>query len=214
MLKSDKAKFIVIISLSLFLTFCQSRSSDKKDTDRFDSDNNAVIDADIDTEIDIDTDMHVDRGAPVVSWAGCPAAEEFPNEPEGSFLVEVRDPAVYCATFFEDGTLKEQLEHKALLRVAPGSYTLPGGGGDNLGLPFCLRLGEDAEPIKMGTGQTTYEKTRGPDDMIWHSYSLVQQMASPPESELETHFYPLLPPGETSTPAVKVLAAGRLPPAT
>jgi len=43
----------------------------------------------------------------------------------------------------------------ALLRVTPGIYTLPEGGGNDVGLPFCLRMGEDAQPIGAEVGQAT-----------------------------------------------------------
>jgi len=47
------------------------------------------------------------------------------------------DSAVYCATFNESRTLKEELAAKAQLRIAPGSYPLPDTEGEQ---PFGLPL--------------------------------------------------------------------------
>jgi hypothetical protein len=120
-----------------------------------------------------------------LSWSGCPTAEDFPNDPAGTIRVEVTEAAVYCATFEMRGSLKEVRESKALLRVAPGSYTLPDGGGNNLGLPFCLRLGEDGEPIAVGVGEAGHEKVNNPGDIynpagtVLHMHRLEQPVAAP-----------------------------------
>ncbi|MBN1656623.1 MAG: hypothetical protein JXA30_22820 [Deltaproteobacteria bacterium] len=111
-------------------------------------------------------------------WSGCPAIEDFANDPEGTVWIDVTDEAFYCTTFREDSTLKEALERKALLRVTPGCYTLPDGGGNDVGLPFCLGLGEDAEAIGVDVGLATHIKFLPNGDRTFE-YSLQQPVTTP-----------------------------------
>ena len=131
-----------------------------------------------------------------LSWSGCPTAEDFPSDPAGTIRVEVTEAAVYCATFEMRGSLKEVLESKALLRVARGSYTLPDGGGSDLGLPFCLRLGEDGEPVALGVGEASHEKYSNPGDALLHVYRLEQAITGPTGGEFEASLSIELPEGE------------------
>lgn len=98
-------------------------------------------------------------GAPGDPWAGCPSAQDYSADPGWTHELEVSDDAVYCAAFDENRTLKEELAAKALLRVAPGSYRLPGAASAGLGLPVCLKLGASAAPVAAQADAVRYESS-------------------------------------------------------
>jgi hypothetical protein len=109
---------------------------------------------------------------------------------------------VYCATFDESRTLKEELAAKAQLRVAPGSMMLPGADQPALGLPVCLRLSEDAAPIGVTAGATTYQvSTFGGTST--HTYQLEEPVTrSPPGGRLSIRLDRTVPEG--SVPAFRL----------
>jgi hypothetical protein len=84
-------------------------------------------------------------------WAACPAAEDYVGDPESGLTLQVSEEAVYCATFQETRTLKEELAAKAQLRFTPGSYQLDTTGT----LPLCVRPGAGAA-VPASSGSTSY----------------------------------------------------------
>lgn len=144
MLLTREKRFIVIIFTYLLLTSCQKgQSQEGEDEGDF-----AIRDS-------------IGIYANPASWKGCPAPDDFSNDSKEAISIKATDEAVYCATFYEDSSLKEGLERKALLRIAPGNYFLLVEGGNDIGLPFCLRMGEDTEPIGADVGQATRSDIEG-----------------------------------------------------
>ena len=186
-------------------TGSQTDASTADDTNG-DTDSSSDGDADADTDADAGSDSDTDRDTEIdteenpyadpLLWEGCPTAGDFPDAEAGAFEVSVTDQAVYCATFVENRTLAEQLHRKALLRVAPGSYALPIGDRDGVGLPFCLRDGENGPPVGAGIGESTYSNYDNGDNMILHHYFLDQPMADPPGGLLQMTYYPQRPEGQ------------------
>lgn len=106
-------------------------------------------------------------------WGGCPAGTDYPGDAAWPHRLAVAGGAVYCAAFNEERSLVDELAAKAMLRVAPGSYPLPGEDRAGLGLPVCFRFGEGAPAVAATGGDVSYE-ANGPQ----HSYRFTQQVAS------------------------------------
>src|SRR5687768_2830606 len=109
-------------------------------------------------------------------WEGCPTADEYGAE-AGPHAVNVTAEATYCATFDENRTLKEELAAKAMLRITPGRYALPGADRDDLGLPSCLRFGASSSAIPVTGGQATYTADTF-DGNVTHSYQFTQALVA------------------------------------
>ena len=92
-------------------------------------------------------------------WAGCPTADDYAGDSDWPNRLEVTDGAIYCATFDESRTLKEELAKKALLRIAPGAYPLPNGPTADLGLPACIAYGENGSGVPMSARNIEYTAT-------------------------------------------------------
>jgi hypothetical protein len=93
--------------------------------------------------------------------------------------VNVTAEATYCATFDENRTLKEELAAKAMLRITPGRYALPGADQDDLGLPSCLRFGASSSAIPVTGGQATYTAENfGGDVRHWYQFTQTLVAAS------------------------------------
>jgi hypothetical protein len=111
-------------------------------------------------------------------WDGCPSADDYEGDAEWPNVLEVTTGAIYCATFDENRTLKEELAQKALLRIAPGSYHLPPADTDDLGLPTCIAYGEDEKGVPATPGSVAYsaDETSGE---VQYSYELGASVPSP-----------------------------------
>jgi hypothetical protein len=94
---------------------------------------------------------------PIDDWENCPTSEDYPSDAAWPHTLEVTSSAVYCATFDENRTLKQELAAKAQLRVAPGSYRLPGAEQTGLGLPICLKLGAASAPVAVAPESVSYQ---------------------------------------------------------
>lgn len=111
-----------------------------------------------------------DTGAPdagdpdEAAWSGCPDADWAPSDPNWPVLLTVTEEAVYCATFHETRTLKEELAAKLQLRVAPGEYQLPAEDHPDYALAVCLRdrHGRTSAPDH---GQTQYSEQPSGDNL-------------------------------------------------
>lgn len=115
-------------------------------------------------------------------WAGCPTSEDYAATTGP--LLEVTKDAVYCSMFNEHRSLEEELEAKAVLRIAPGSYPLPQGDEPDLALPICLRFEREGSGVPAGSGSLGYTKSSF-DDTTIHNYRFQQQLSSAPDGEIE-----------------------------
>lgn len=111
-------------------------------------------------------------------WAGCPSADEFEDDASWPDTLEVTGTGVYCATFDESRTLKEELAKKALLRVTPGSYRLPAAEQAGLALPVCVAFGEDGVGVPAVPRSTTHE-ANSTGDITYHRYVFVSEQPDP-----------------------------------
>jgi hypothetical protein len=109
-------------------------------------------------------------------WEGCPTADDYGVE-AGPHAVNVTAEATYCATFDENRTLKQELAAKAILRITPGRYALPGADRDDLGLPSCLRFGASSSAIPVTGGQATYTADTF-DGNVTHRYQFTQTLVA------------------------------------
>jgi hypothetical protein len=74
--------------------------------------------------------------------------------------LSVLDTALYCGTFDEGRSLREEAAMKVQLRFLEGSWTLPADGSTDepFSLPLCLRFPENQlEPRMDGAGMVTVE---------------------------------------------------------
>jgi hypothetical protein len=92
-------------------------------------------------------------------WAWCPRAEDYVGSASWPHAVVATDSAIYCATFDESRTLREELDLKALLRVVPGRYPMPDVAGPvAFYLPVCLDFGDGMPPARDGTGTVMHSQ--------------------------------------------------------
>jgi hypothetical protein len=88
----------------------------------------------------------------------CPTPDDAVGDPGWTHHVIATATAVYCATFEETRTLKQELEAKAKLLIAEGTYEIPDSGTDHaFALPLCL-LTRDAV-LPLGTGTASHSAT-------------------------------------------------------
>lgn len=111
-------------------------------------------------------------------WTACPTADAFEDDPSWPDTLEVTEGAVYCATFNESRTLKEELAKKALLRVTPGSYRLPAADREGLSLPLCISFGED-EPGVPAVPKSTSHQANAFAGNVTHRYTFVSEQPDP-----------------------------------
>jgi hypothetical protein len=83
----------------------------------------------------------------------------------------------FLSTFDENRTLKEELAAKALLRVAPGQYVLPGADRANLGLPLCFRFGKSEAALAVTNGSATYTANTF-NGTVSHQYEITQALTA------------------------------------
>lgn len=127
-------------------------------------------------------------------WADCPTADDYPGQPSWPHTLEVGEEAVYCATFDENRTLKQELAMKALLRIAPGTYRLPAATQEGLGLPLCLAFGEEGRGVAPAPQHVSYE-ARNFGEEVNHRYAFDAHQPSP-ERVLSVSLELVLPSGE------------------
>jgi hypothetical protein len=89
-------------------------------------------------------------------WQGCPDGDDFAGAENGPHTLHATEAAVYCAMFDEARTLEDELAAKAMLRVAPGSYGLPGADAASFALPLCIRFRNEPHPELQTPGAVTY----------------------------------------------------------
>ncbi len=111
-------------------------------------------------------------------WAACPSAEEFEDDASFPDTLEVTGTGVYCATFDEGRTLKEELTKKALLRVTPGSYRLPAAQREGLSLPVCVAFGEAGIGVP-ATPKSVSHEANGSGGTTYHRYGFVSELPDP-----------------------------------
>jgi hypothetical protein len=109
-------------------------------------------------------------------WLGCPDEDDYPGTPNGPHILVATDGATYCSTFHESRTLKEELAAKAMLRIAPGSYGLPGADAATFGLPLCIRFASAPHPRMTRSGATTHTELSG-GGITTHAYYYRQRFA-------------------------------------
>jgi hypothetical protein len=111
-------------------------------------------------------------------WAACPTADAFEDDASWPDTLEVTGTGVYCGTFDETRTLKEELAKKALLRVTPGSYRLPAGDQEGLALPVCIAFDEDSAAVAAIPRSTTHDASSTGDRTI-HNYGFISEQPAP-----------------------------------
>jgi hypothetical protein len=111
-------------------------------------------------------------------WAACPTADEFEDDASWPDTVEVTGTGVYCGTFNETRTLKEELAKKALLRVTPGSYRLPAGEREGLALPVCVAFGEEGAGVPAVPRGTTHQASSS-GGRTYHRYEFESEQPAP-----------------------------------
>jgi hypothetical protein len=111
-------------------------------------------------------------------WAACPSADEFSDDASWPDTLEVTGTGVYCATFEETRTLKEELAKKALLRITPGSYRLPAADQEGLSLPVCIAFGEQGAGVPAVPRRTTHEANDAGTG-VYHRYGFVSEQPDP-----------------------------------
>jgi hypothetical protein len=127
-------------------------------------------------------------------WGACPLADEFEHDASWPDSLEVSGTGVYCATFDESRTLKEELAKKALLRITPGSYRLPAFDREGLALPVCIAFGAEAAGVPAVPRSTTHQAT-DVGDRIYHRYVFLSEQPEPAR-RLSIDFGMTLPTGE------------------
>lgn len=127
-------------------------------------------------------------------WTACPTAEEFEDQASWPDTLEVTEGAVFCATFDENRTLKEELAKKALLRVTPGSYRLPAAQQEGLSLPICIAFGANGAGVP-ATPRSTSHQANPFDGKVSHRYGFVSEQPDPAR-RVSTDLYLTLPEGQ------------------
>jgi hypothetical protein len=112
------------------------------------------------------------------SWAACPTADAFEDDASWPDTLEVTGTGVYCGTFDESRTLKEELAKKALLRVTPGSYRLPAGEQEGLALPLCVAFEEDGPGVPAIPRSTTHQAS-STGGRTQHHYAFASEQPDP-----------------------------------
>lgn len=105
-------------------------------------------------------------------WAACPSATDFVGDPDSPVKLEVSAEAVYCATFLETRTLKEEFAAKAQLRFTPGTYSVPDETSASTNLPSCVRIGNTAG-VGASSGSTEYS-TSSFEESVTHALTSEQ----------------------------------------
>ena len=133
--------------------------------------------ADGGTDVSNDSGSSEDSGAedgdaqappPDQGWSGCPSAESVVQDPSSPLTLEVTQDAIYCATYNETRTLKEELAAKMQLRLTPGTYQVPNEAGAWT-LPACLKSPSGEVSASSG-GQSEYSSTSF-EDTTSHTFA-------------------------------------------
>jgi hypothetical protein len=127
-------------------------------------------------------------------WEECPTADDYVGDAEWPNVLEATPGAIYCATFDESRTLKEELAKKALLRIPPGTYRLPTERTENLGLPICIAFGERLMGVPIPPRAVAYTTTALGTD-VSHRY-VFDATAPSPERLLSIGFDQITPSGD------------------
>jgi hypothetical protein len=90
---------------------------------------------------------------PLPEWSYCPEASDYVGG-DWPWTLKIVDESVYCATFNEARTLKEEYEAKARMKIVPGDYPLPSENGTYpFLLPVCFEMREPGtQPHLNGEG--------------------------------------------------------------
>jgi hypothetical protein len=127
-------------------------------------------------------------------WADCPTADEFEDEASWPDTLQVTEGAVFCATFDENRTLKEELAKKALLRITPGSYRLPASEHEGLALPVCIAFGQEGGGVPAVPRSTSHQANPF-DGNVSHRYDFVSEQPDPAR-RVSVHLHLTLPEGQ------------------
>ncbi|HEU5075906.1 MAG TPA: hypothetical protein VFU02_17050, partial [Polyangiaceae bacterium] len=127
-------------------------------------------------------------------WAACPTADEFEDQASWPDTLEVTEGAVFCATFDENRTLKEEFAKKALLRIAPGSYRLPAAEQAGLALPVCIALGAEGVGVAAVPRSTSHQANPF-DGNVSHRYDFASEQPDPAR-RVNVSLYLTLPEGQ------------------
>ncbi|MBW1808003.1 MAG: hypothetical protein JRJ19_12235 [Deltaproteobacteria bacterium] len=90
---------------------------------------------------------------PPPDWSWCPQAYEYVGG-DWPWTLKILDESVYCASFNEARTLKEEYDMKARMKFVPGDYPLPAENGTYpFLLPVCFEMREaGTQPLINGEG--------------------------------------------------------------
>jgi hypothetical protein len=127
-------------------------------------------------------------------WASCPTADEFEDQASWPDTLQVTEGAVFCATFDENRTLKEELAKKALLRITPGSYRLPAAEHEGLALPVCIAFGEEGVGVPAVPRSTSHQANPF-DGKVSHRYDFVSEQPDPAR-RVSVYLHLTLPEGQ------------------
>jgi len=160
------------VSISLTVLFALGCSGDDDDNSAADDDDTVQDDDDSSPPGDDD-----DSAAAGEIWTWCPGAEEFVGAASWTQSLEVTAGALYCSTFSETRTLEEEPNFKALIRVVPGSYRLPGEDGvATLALPVCFQMNEGKEPPLLDGSGNVHSSSNEWSGSTYYSHLLEQPL--------------------------------------
>ena len=95
-----------------------------------------------------------------INWQNCSTYDDAVFDDTWDDTLVVGENAVYCASFSEQRTLEQEYAMKALIKIIPGTYKIPGTAGNyEFRLPFCLYVPDYSEvdlphSIQSGTVRT------------------------------------------------------------
>jgi hypothetical protein len=127
-------------------------------------------------------------------WVACPTAGELDDQASWPDTLEVTEGAVFCSTFDENRTLKEELAKKALLRITPGSYRLPAAEQEGFALPVCIAFGESGVGVPAVPRSTSHQASPF-DGNVSHRYEFVSEQPDPAR-RVSINLYLTLPEGQ------------------
>lgn len=138
----------MLLPLAGAIVACAGDVPPAQDAGRSEDAGRAEPDASVDAEPEVEPDasMSTDSGLldaaidPLsTGWEGCPEARDYVGPGAGVQAIIASESALYCVQPIADGTLADQLQSKAVLRVAPGKYHLNVQQVARYRLPLCVR---------------------------------------------------------------------------
>jgi hypothetical protein len=135
-------------------------------------DGGTILDQDPDGGDDLDGGGDSSSG----NWAWCPDPSEYVGDNWG-WTLRVSDAALYCGSFNEARTLKEEYVLKGRMRVIAGDYPVPSENGTwPFRLPVCFEMLEPGdEPVHDGVGTISSNHSEY-NGGIQYRFTIVQPM--------------------------------------